>query len=227
MIKAAVFDLDHTLFDRYGTIRKIAPDLVDAFDVSDGVTEEVFAEALIYADKHFVHLGWKDVYNCLVEKNIFKTVPPYEVYVETLLKNFRKTTVEYNFAIPVLKEIKEMGIRTALITNGDPILQHFKITSLKLDDQFEEIIVSGETPFAKPDPKIFRLMAEKLNIDTGEMMYIGDHPLNDIEGSRNAGCIPVWVKTTGVWACPEIEKPEFQVETVRDVPRLIRTVNER
>ena len=146
---------------------------------------------------------------------------------DTILKNFRKTTVEYNFAIPVLKEIKEMGIRTALITNGDPILQHFKITSLKLDDQFEEIIVSGETPFAKPDPKIFRLMAEKLNIDTGEMMYIGDHPLNDIEGSRNAGCIPVWVKTTGVWAFPEIEKPEFQVETVRDVPRLIRTVNER
>ena len=96
-----------------------------------------------------------------------------------------------------------------------------------MDDQFEEIIVSGETPFAKPDPKIFRLMAEKLNIDTGEMMYIGDHPLNDIEGSRNAGCIPVWVKTTGVWAFPEIEKPEFQVETVRDVPRLIRTVNER
>lgn len=227
MIKAAVFDLDHTLFDRYGTIRNIAPDLVEDFDVSNGVTADVFAEALIYADKHYVHLGWKDVYACLIEKNIFKTIPPYEVYVETLLKNFRKTTVEYDFAIPVLKEIREMGIKTALITNGDPKLQHFKITSLNLDDQFEEIIVSGETPFAKPDPKIFRLMAEKLGIDTSEMMYIGDHPLNDIEGSRNAGCVPVWVKTTGVWAFPEIEKPQLQVETVRDVPELLKTLNER
>ena len=70
-------------------------------------------------------------------------------------------------------------------------------------------------------------MARSLGIKTGEMLYIGDHPLNDIDGSRKAGCVPVWVKTTGTWTFPEIEKPELQVETVKEIPELIKKFNER
>ena len=55
MIKATVFDLDHTLFDRYATIRKIVPGLREHFDLNDGITDEVFAEELCYGDKHNVH----------------------------------------------------------------------------------------------------------------------------------------------------------------------------
>jgi putative hydrolase of the HAD superfamily len=143
------------------------------------------------------------------------------------LKCFKTTTVKYDFAIPVLKEIKNMGIKIALITNGTPELQYFKIKSLDMEDCFDEVIVSGETPYEKPDERIFQLMAEKLGIKTSEMLYIGDHPLNDIDGSRNAGCIPVWVKTTGTWIFPEISKPDLQVETVEEIPQLIKKINER
>lgn len=227
MIKAAVFDLDHTLFDRYGTIRKIAPDIVASFDVADGITSEIFAEELSFADKQYVHKGWRNIHSYLVKKNIFKTIPTYEEYAENVLKCFRTTTVKYDFAIPVLKEIREMGIKTALITNGTPELQYFKLKSLELENCFDEIIVSGETPYEKPDKRIFELMAEKLDIETNEMLYVGDHPVNDIDGSRKAGCIPVWVKTTGTWVFPEIEKPELQAETVKQIPDLIKRLNER
>lgn len=221
MIKAAVFDLDHTLFDRYATIRKISPQLVEHFDVNEGVTAEVFAEELSFADKQFVHKGWQNIHAHLVEKGMFRTTPCFDEYVSGVLKYFLKTTVKYDFAIPVLKEIREMGIKTALITNGSPELQYFKINSLGLLDCFDEIIVSGETPYEKPDTRIFSLMAEKLGTNTNEMLYIGDHPLNDVDGSRKAGCVPVWVKTTGTWIFPEIEKPELQVETVEEIPRIL------
>lgn len=227
MIKAAVFDLDHTLFDRYGTIRKIAPDIVASFDVSEGITPEIFAEELTYADKQFVHKGWQKIHEYLVNKNLFRVVPTYEEYAQSVLKCFKTATVKYDFAIPVLQEIRNMGIKTALITNGNPELQHFKLMSLGMADCFDEIIVSGETPYEKPDVRIFQLMAEKLGIETNEMLYIGDHPLNDIDGSRKAGYIPVWVKTTGTWIFPEIEKPELQVETVEEIPDLIKKLNER
>ena len=68
---------------------------------------------------------------------------------------------------------------------------------------------------------------KRLGIKTEEMLYIGDHPRNDIEGSRNAGFVPVWVKTTGTWIFPEIEKPELQVETVEEIPTLIDKINNR
>ncbi len=227
MIKAAVFDLDHTLFDRYGTIRKIAPQIVASLDVSEGITAEIFAKELSFADKQYVHKGWRYIHAHLIEKNIFKTNPTYEEYAEVVLKSFKTTTVKYDFAIPVLKEIKEMGIKTALITNGTPELQNFKLMSLGMTDCFDEIIISGETAYEKPDPRIFQLMATSLNIKTKEMLYIGDHPVNDVDGSRNAGCIPVWVKTTGTWVFPEVEKPELQVETVKEIPELIKKINER
>ena len=62
MIKAAVFDLDHTLFDRYATLKQIVfttePELLPFR--TDTPREEV-AEKWIYADKNFIHLGWDRV----------------------------------------------------------------------------------------------------------------------------------------------------------------------
>ncbi len=227
MIKAAVFDLDHTLFDRYGTIKAISPDIIKGFDMADGVTAEIFAEELTFADKQFVHKGWQKIHEYLVNKNMFRVAPTYDEYAKNVLKCFKTTTVKYDFAIPVLNEVKNMGVKTALITNGTPELQYFKIKSLDMEGCFDEVIVSGETPYEKPDVRIFQLMAEKLGIKTNEMLYIGDHPLNDIDGSRKAGCIPVWVKTTGTWVFPEVEKTELQVETVKEIPGLIKRLNER
>ncbi len=227
MIKAAVFDLDHTLFDRYGTIKKIVPQIVTELNVAEGITAESFADELSFADKQFVHKGWEKIHEYLVNKNMFRVAPTYEEYVQCVLKSFKTTTVKYEFAIPVLKEIKDMGIKTGLITNGNPELQYFKIMSLGMTDCFDEIIVSGETPYEKPDVRIFQLMARSLGIKPAEMLYIGDHPINDIDGSRNAGCIPVWVKTTGTWLFPQIEKPELQVETVKEIPDIIKKINER
>ncbi len=225
MIKAVVFDLDHTLFDRYATIRKIVPELREHFDLNDGVTDEFFAEELCYGDKHNVHKGWEGIHKHLISKGIFKTVPDFSEYTKILLAHFKNIAVKYDFAEPVLEELKNNGYKVGLITNGDPILQHKKLRMLELQDAFDEVIVSGETPYEKPQKEIFLMMADKLNITPDEMMYVGDHPLNDVDGARNAGCVPVWVKTTGTWIFPEIPKPELQVERVTEIPGILKEIN--
>ena len=57
------------------------------------------------------------------------------------------------------------------------------------------------------------------------MAYVGDNPLNDIEASRKAGCVPIFVNTTKTWVLPEIEKPKYTVETVEEIPDLIEKIN--
>lgn len=225
MIKAVVFDLDHTLFDRYATINKLVPQLRKHFDLADGITDEFFIQELSYADKHFVHKGWRGIYNYLVEKGIFKTVPSFSEYTEIVLRHFKHLAEKYEFAVPTLEKIRSMGFKIGLITNGNATLQYKKLEMLELTDEFDEIIVSGDTPYEKPDKEIFLMMAEKMGIEPGEMMYVGDHPLNDIEGSRNAGCVSVWVKTTGTWIFPEIEKPTLQIETVEELPSILEKIN--
>lgn len=225
MIKAVVFDLDHTLFDRYATINKLVPQLRKHFDLNDGITDEFFIQELSYADKHFVHKGWRGIYNYLLEKGIFKTIPSFSEYTEIVLRHFKHLAEKYEFAVPTLEKIRSMGYKVGLITNGNSSLQYKKLQMLELTDKFDEIIVSGDTPYEKPDKRIFLMMAEKMGIEPQEMMYVGDHPLNDVEGSRNAGCVSVWVKTTGTWIFPEIEKPTLQIETVEELPALLEEIN--
>ena len=225
MIKAVVFDLDHTLFDRYATIKKLVPQLRKHFDLGDGITDEYFIQELSYADKHYVHKGWEGIYNHLVSKGIFRTLPGFAEYTEIVLRHFKHIAEKYDFAEPTLKKIKSKGYKIGLITNGSHELQYKKLGKLELTDLFDEIIVSGDTPYQKPDERIFLMMAERMGIAPQEMMYVGDHPLNDVEGSRKAGCVSVWVKTTGTWIFPEIKKPTLQIETVEELPLLLDEIN--
>ncbi len=222
MIRAVVFDLDHTLYDRYETLRLIVPLFREKFKINDNISNDYFWERIVWADRHFVHRGWGEIYGHLCEKNIFKEIPTYEEYESFLLSCFKKIAVEFPFAIPTIKRLHETGLKVGLITNGKPEVQEKKIKMLNLESCFDEIIISGACDYDKPQPEIFKLMANKLGVDTAEMMYVGDHPHYDVEGSRNAGCVPVWVKTTGTWIFPEFEKPEFQVETVEEIPDIIK-----
>lgn len=222
LIKAVVFDLDHTLFDRYETLRAVVPSFRQKFKINESITDEFFTEQLIWADKHYVHHGWEEIFAHLIKCNIFEEIPDYDEYVEYLLSCFKKVAVKFPFAIPVLQELKASGYKIGLITNGRPDVQEKKLALLELKPYFDEIIISGATPYRKPQSEIFKLMAQKLNIQTNEMVYVGDHPHFDVEGSRNAGCIPVWVKTTGTWIFPELEKPELQIETVEELPQILQ-----
>lgn len=217
MIKSVVFDLDHTLFDRYETLRLVVPMFRERFKINPNITDEYFWEELSWADKNYVHRGWKEIYAHLIECNIFAEAPAFEEYEAYMISCFKRVAVKYPFTIPTLKKIREMGYKTGLITNSDTHVQERKLEMLDLYPYLDEIVISGATPYRKPQKEIFQLMADKLGILTSEMMFVGDHPAFDVDGSRNAGCIPVWVKTTGTWIFPEIEKPELQVETVADL----------
>ncbi len=162
----------------------------------------------------------------LVDNGVFKVAPDINEYTQKLVSLFREIAVEYIFTKPMLKKLREDGYKLGIITNGNPVTQSKKIDLLTLRGYVDEIIISGEEDYDKPEPEIFVLMAECLAVEPAEMMYVGDNPLNDVEGSRRAGCTPVWVKTTGTWIFPEIEKPKLQVETVEEIPELLEILKQ-
>jgi epoxide hydrolase-like predicted phosphatase len=60
---------------------------------------------------------------------------------------------------------------------------------------FDEMILSGDINIVKPDPQIFKLMAEKLNLDPAECVMIDDLASN-VNGARIAGMHGVVFFTT-------------------------------
>lgn len=227
MIQAAVFDLDHTLFDRYATQRLCMKGFCDRFDTADGMTDEKAADILEYADRHFNHFGWKVIFEHLVKENVFRTVPTLEEYCGFIWEGFKRFAVPYPFTDPMLQELRDRGLKLGLITNGNSEIQRSKIRLLGIERFFDEIIVAGELGVAKPDTKPFEIMAERLGINPANMIYVGDFPVNDVEASRRAGYIPVWVMTMKLWLFPEIEVPEFCIKDVSKVPDVIAELNKR
>ena len=225
MIKAVIFDLDHTLFDRNGTLRSLVIALRKEFQVNEKMTDEEIAAEWCYADRTFVYSGWEYIFDYLKEKGVFLSPPDFSDYCAFIYKHFELISVPFPETVPMLEKLRGLGYKTGLITNGNHKLQYEKIRNLELSGHFDEIIVTGDYGIHKPDREIFDIMREKLGFSADEIVYVGDNPVNDIEGARNAGWHTIWMKSTGFWL-DEIEKAEREVFTVSEVIDAVLSLEE-
>ncbi len=217
MIRAVVFDLDHTLYDRYGTIALASHTVRERSAVREGITDAEIARVWTEYDKRFVHFGLEKLYSELVNSGIFiQPFPTLDDMIALHYDTYTSYAVPYDFAIPTIKALKERGFMVGLITNGKPHVQYRKLEMLGMENCFDEVIVSGEFGIHKPAPEIFCEMARRLVVKTDEMMYVGDNPINDVKGSAGAGCVPVWVRTTP-WNFPDMPLPRLCVDTAAEV----------
>ncbi|MBE6798888.1 MAG: HAD family hydrolase [Ruminococcaceae bacterium] len=226
MIRAIAFDLDHTLFDRYATLKEVSKKLRELLPVNPELSDDDIYEIMVSHDRNFVHLGWKRLQDELNFNSPLFTRPLEEDgYRMAVMGEFMNVAVPFPFTVPTLEQLKSRGYKLALITNGRSELQRRKIEMLGFEKYFDEIYVGGEHEKQKPSTEPFLYIAEKLGVDPNEMVYVGDNPENDVEASRKAGCLPVFVNTTKTWVLPNIEKAPYTVETVQEIPELIENIN--
>jgi putative hydrolase of the HAD superfamily len=76
--------------------------------------------------------------------------------------------------------------KTALLSNAWPDLRHALEETWGIADAFDEIIISAEIGFAKPDPRIYRLALERLALKPEEVVFIDDFKHN-IEAAEKMG----------------------------------------
>ncbi len=82
--------------------------------------------------------------------------------------------------------------KTALLTNAWPDAR-LTLQKRNLVDAVDDVIVSSEEGVAKPDPRIYRVAAERLGIRPDEAVFVDDVAEN-IEGARAVGMHAVQFK---------------------------------
>ena len=224
-IKAVIFDLDHTLFDRHATLRAIVPALQRRFQTDPALSDEEIAQKWIYADDRYVYDGWRYILAYLQENGVFAEPVDYGDYRSFIFESFAETAVPFPFALPMLERLKKAGLRTALITNGQHALQYKKLTLTGLRYAFDAIVVSGDVGVEKPDPEIFRLTCERLGVAPREAVYVGDNPVCDVDGAKNAGLWAIWVRSTRVDIGES--KPDEIANDVQEIPVLVAELEKK
>ncbi|WP_159888670.1 HAD family hydrolase [Paenibacillus puerhi] len=190
MIKAVIFDLDGTLLDRDNSLRHFIHDQYDRMPFLHVVRKQVYVDRFIELDSR--GYVWKDkVYTSLLAEFGIGDVSPDELLTD-YINNFRFHCVPFVNLHETLEFLKSSGFRLAMITNGFGEFQLANVRSLGIEKYFDFIMVSELEGIKKPDPEIFIRALKRFEMDANEAVYVGDHPKNDIQASRNIGMKGIW-----------------------------------
>lgn len=95
-------------------------------------------------------------------------------------------------AYDIIKYLYEKEYKICVVTNGLVKLQRPRITNSQISKYISEIIVSEEVGIIKPNPQIFNVLLNKLNLKSNQVIMIGDSLEKDIQGAKNANIKTIW-----------------------------------
>lgn len=108
----------------------------------------------------------------------------------------------YPGAGPALRALAAR-VPVVCVTDGDPRIQHAKITALGVRRALQAVVVSDELQaeglrgraLRKPHPAPFRRALEVLGCDAADAVHVGDRPAKDVAGAAAAGMRCIRVRT--------------------------------
>ena len=119
-----------------------------------------------------------------------------------------------------LTALRKAGYLVGIITNGNPIPQTCKMDHSGLRPYLDLLVLAGEEGIQKPHPAVFRLAAARLGVPPSACVYVGDHPVNDLQGAKQAG-----FNTVLKLADRDPDHPIHALPMPKDVP-VIRQISE-
>jgi HAD superfamily hydrolase (TIGR01549 family) len=201
-VRAALFDLDDTLFDHQfcaqaalGGVRALHPcfaavDPLDLERTHGGILERLHLEVIG---------GRLSLDTARVERfrQLFATagVAADDALAGKAARAYREgyiaARVEVEGASALLAAVRQ-HVPVVVVSNNLLAEQQAKMRHCGLDRLVDHLVVSEEAGVSKPDPGIFELALTRAGVRPDEAVMVGDSWANDIEGARRAGIRPIW-----------------------------------
>jgi 2-haloacid dehalogenase len=105
----------------------------------------------------------------------------------------------------------------ALVTNGIAAVQRRRFAASPVTAHFRSVVISEETGFAKPDPRIFGPALRETGTAADDVLYVGDSVTSDMAAARNAGLDFCWFNP-GQAPIPDGFAPVLIISALRDLP---------
>ena len=102
-----------------------------------------------------------------------------------------------------LDELKQRGVRLALITNGAGPPQRAKVVRFALEHRFDHIQIEGEHGFGKPEERAYTHAMEVLDVRPHETWMVGDNLEWEVVGPQRLGIHAIWYDGYGIGLPPD------------------------
>ncbi len=115
-----------------------------------------------------------------------------------------------------LGRLRDAGIRLAALTNSTQQVADAQIDNSGLRDYFDQVLSADTAQSLKPAPAPYRMAAESLGVEVGEVRLVAAHAW-DVAGALRAGCAAAFVARPGMVLNPLAQRPDVVGADLREV----------
>jgi 2-haloacid dehalogenase len=115
-----------------------------------------------------------------------------------------------------LERLREAGLRMATLTNSTQQIAEAQMENSGLRGYFEQILSADAVKRLKPAPEPYRMAAESLGVEMGQVRLVAAHSW-DVAGALRAGCAAAFVARPGMVLDPLVERPDVVGVDLREV----------
>ena len=230
MIKAVLFDLDSTLYDRDDVYVNLLPTFKRFYAdrLARGMDDETLLRLLCRTDRvgSYLNRGWPGILEKQIEAGLWANAPTADELLDFIHAHFADAVRPWPDAAPLMETLKKQGYKLGLVTNGPEDFQTLKAKKTGLYDLFDCVLTSGAEGRAKPHPQIFVHALSLLGCRAEEAVFVGDSPVADVCGARGVGMHAVWMRYYDLWPAPYAE-PAYSMARLSELPAILREIDRK
>ena len=120
-------------------------------------------------------------------------ISDYAHVLEARRERLRSLLVPRPDAVATLRELRERGLKLGMISNATSELSALWAES-EFHGLFDAVLFSADERMMKPDPRLYRRMAELLDVAAEDCVFVGDGAYRELQGAEAVGMTPVLIR---------------------------------
>ncbi len=218
-IRACVFDAYGTLFDVHSPAARLRDTLGERADQLSAVWRTKQLEYTWLRSLMRRHADFWQVTGEALDFALEETGLAGEVDRDGLLRLYL-TLDAYDDAGPALDRLRARGLKTAILSNGEPRMLAEATGSAGLDDRLDAVLSVEEAGIYKPDPATYQIAVDRLDVAAGEICFISTNAW-DAAGASSFGFRVTWMNRFGRTAERLPASPHAVISGLDELPPLL------
>jgi 2-haloacid dehalogenase len=217
-IRACVFDAYGTLFDVHSAVGRLRAELGDRGEALSQLwrtkqLEYTWLRALMGRHADFWQVTGEALDYALARTGVDPAVraPLLEAYL---------TLDAYPEVADVLRRLRAGGLKTAILSNGEPKMLAAGAHSARIDGLLDANLSVEEVGVFKPAPSVYQLAVYRLGVPPDAIAFQSSNAW-DVHGAACFGLRPVWINRQGAPAERLPGAPEHMLPDLVGLPALL------
>jgi 2-haloacid dehalogenase len=218
-VKACVFDAYGTLFDFASAVRACRDVLGDDIDKLTTLWRD---KQLQYTWLRAIQAYHADFWQVTGDALDFalETLSIEPAGIRDRLMTLYLTLDAFPEVAGVLKQLKDAGIRNAILSNGTPHMLEAVVKSAKLDGLFDAVLSVEQVGVYKPDRRVYQLAVDRLGVSASTISFQSSNAW-DAYAASAFGMHVVWCNRYGQRRERLPGAPDHEIKSLADLPALI------